>query len=327
MTGLAQARPGQGGAAWVAPPRAVRTARGAWLLLAAVCTCQVGLAVLGDGAVVPPGALGAGLLPAVGATVCVHALGRELYGVRAGLLGAAAFGVCGPVVAASRQATADATVALLVAAAAWLTARSVWRDGFLWAPVVSLLLAGATVVESGAVLCVPVVGALAVAVAAAGGRGVVVAARRAVSMGATAAVVLFAVSVLWPDALAGDAVRAVRSALPTDTAGVAALAGQVAGDVGPWLLLPLGGVLLSGRAWPQAAVLLLAPVAVPLQLTGPDGTEGVAAVGAVFAAPLAGLLLARSTRRTPVLTALLVAAAPAWPATVAPHTTDRGPAG
>ncbi|HYO35869.1 MAG TPA: hypothetical protein VER97_07335 [Geodermatophilus sp.] len=87
-------------------------------------------------------------------------------------------------------------------------------------------------------------------------------------------------------------------------------------------------MLLSGRAWPQAAVLLLASVAVPLQLAGLEGTGGAAAVGAVFAAPLAGLVLARSTRRTtPALTALLLATTLAWLATVAPHTTDRGPAG
>lgn len=270
MTGLAEARPGRVGAVRVELPRAVRTVRGAWLFLAAVCTCQVALAVLGDGAVGPPGALGAGLLPAVGATACVCALGRELYGVRGGLLGAAAFVVCGPVVAAARLTTADATVALLVAAAAWLTARSVRRDGFLCAPVVSLLLAGATVVEPGTVVSVPVVGALAVAVAAADGGSVVVAARRAVSMGVTAVVVLFAGSVLWLDTLGGDVVRAVRDVLPADAAGAA----RLAGDVGPWLLLPLAGVLLSGRAWPQAAVLLLASVAVPLQLTGPGGREG-----------------------------------------------------
>jgi hypothetical protein len=318
VTGLAEARPDRVGAVRVELPRAVRTVRGAWLFLAAVCTCQVALAVPGDGA------LGAGLLPAVGATVCVCALGRELYGVRGGLLGAAAFVVCGPVVAAARLTTADATVALLVAAAAWLTARSVRRDGFLWAPVVSLLLAGAAVVEPGTVVCVPVVAGLAVAVAAAGGRSVVVAARRAVSMVVTAVVVLFAVSVLWPATLDGDVVRAIQDVLPADAAGAA----RLAGDVGPWLLLPLTGVLLSGRAWPQAAVLLLASVAVPLQLTGPGGTGGAAAVGAVFAAPLAGLLLARSTRRTTrALTVLLFATTLAWLATVAPHTTDRGPAG
>jgi hypothetical protein len=284
------------------------------------------LAALGDSVAGLPGARAVSLLFAIAATVCVNGLGRHLFGVRAGLLGAAAFVLCGSVVFQSWLATFDSTTMFFVAAASWLTVHSVRRDGYLWAPAVSLLMSCAVIAKYGGVAFLPVVGALAVAVAIAGGGDVVVVCRRAAFMVTGTLVVLFAMFALWGESLRGGIISTTVSRTPMNPAGPLQLLSQVSQWVGPWLVLAVLGALVARRAWPVSTVLLCGAVIAPSQQIWAGEATSLAkhvAFGMVFAAPLIGLLLALVARRLQPVTVPLVACVLVALAGWGLHTSDR----
>jgi 4-amino-4-deoxy-L-arabinose transferase-like glycosyltransferase len=268
------------------------------------------LAALGDSVAGLPGARAVSLLFAVAAMICVNGLGRQLYGVRAGLLGAVAFAICGSVVFQSWLATFDSTTMFFVAAASWLTAHSAQRNGYLWAPLASVLMCCAVIAKYGGIAFLPVVGVLAIAVAVASGNDVVVVCRRAAFMVAGTSVLLFAMYTLWGQSLRDGIISTTVSRTPINPAGPVELLGQVAQWVGPWLALAVLGALVARRAWPVSVVLLIGAVIAPAQQIRVGEATSLAkhlAFGMIFAAPLIGLLLALLMRRLLPVTAPLVA--------------------
>jgi hypothetical protein len=268
------------------------------------------LAALGDDVLGLPGARAVSLLFAIGATICVNGFGRQLFGIRAGLFGAVTFVVCGSVVFQSWLATFDSTTLFFVAAASWLTAYSVQRDGYLWAPLVSLLMSGAVVAKYAGVAFLPVVAMLAVGVAAARGKDVVVAARRAATMTAGTLVILFALFSLWGESLRQGILSTTLARTPMNPATPTQLAVQVGQYVGPWLLLALVAAFCNRRLWPVSAVLLFGSVIAPLQQIRMGEATSLgkhAAFGMIFAAPLIGALLVMLTKRLRLLTIPVVA--------------------
>ena len=251
------------------------------------------LAALGDSVGGLQGARAVSLLFAVGATICVNGLGRQLYGVRAGLLGAAAFVLCGPVVFQSGLATFDSTTMFFVAAAAWLTVYSVRHDAFLWAPAVAVLLVCAFTAKYGGIVFLPVIGLLALAVS--DRRHVLVVSRRAVFMVASAGGVAWFLYALWGQSLREGIVSTTLARAPMNPAGASDLARQVAVLVGPWLLLAVLGAVLTRRTWWTSAALLLGAVLMPLQQVHMGEATSLSkhvAFGMVFACPLIGVALA-----------------------------------
>jgi hypothetical protein len=266
------------------------------------------LAALGDNVGGLAGARAVSLLFAMGSTVCVYGLGRQLYGGRAGLLGAATFALCGSVVFQSGLATFDSTTMFFVAAAAWLTVYSARHDAYLWAPAVSLLLVAAFTAKYGGILYLPVVALLALA--ASERSMVVVVARRAVFMVAAAIGIGFFLYSLWGQSMREGIISTTLSRAPMNPISAQDLATQVLGWVGPWLLLAVVGALFRRRTWPLSAVLLFGSVAVPLQqMYSGEGTSLAkhVAFGMVFACPLAGLALGEGSRRFRAATIPLVA--------------------
>jgi 4-amino-4-deoxy-L-arabinose transferase-like glycosyltransferase len=284
------------------------------------------LAALGDSIAGLNGARGVSLLFAIGATICVNGLSRQLYGVRAGLLGAAAFVLCGSVVFQSWLATFDSTTMFFVAAASWVTVRSVQRDGYLWAPAVSLLMTCAIIAKYAGAIYLPIVGLLAVAVAAGRGKDVVVVARRAAFMMVGTAAVLYALFSLWGESLRVGIISTTLARTPMNPAQPLQLIEQVGQWVGPWLLLAIAGAVLTRRAWPLSLLLLLGSVLAPLQQIRVGEATSLAkhaAFGVVFAAPLIGLLLAVLTRRLRLVTMPLIACALVGLGAWGMHTSDR----
>ena len=268
------------------------------------------LAALGDSVAGLPGARAVSLLFAMAATVCVNGLGRRLYGVRAGLLGALAFALCGSVVFQSGLATFDSMTMFFVAAASWLTVHSAHRDGYLWAPLAAVLMSCAVVAKYGGVAFLPIVALLAVAVAVGSGKDVVVVCRRAAFMVAGTVVVLFALFALWGESLRQGIISTTIARTPINPAGPVEMLGQVAQWVGPWLVLAVLGALLTRRTWQVSTVLLLGAVIAPAQQVWSGEATSLAkhvAFGMVFAAPLVGLLLATVTRWLAPVTVPLVA--------------------
>jgi 4-amino-4-deoxy-L-arabinose transferase-like glycosyltransferase len=258
------------------------------------------LAALGDTAAGLPGARAVSLLFAIGATICVNGLGRHLFGVRQGLFGAAAFVLCGTVVFQSWLATFDSTMMFFVAAASWLTVYSVQRDGYLWAPWVSVLMSCAITAKYAGVAYLPIVGLLAVAVAPGSRKDIVVVARRAAVMTAGTVALLFALYSLWGESLREGIISTTLSRAPINPASSSQLIAQVGQHVGPWLLLAIVGAALARRVWFVSVVLLLGAVIAPLQQIRIGEATSLAkhlAFGMVFAAPLIGLLFVALTRR------------------------------
>jgi 4-amino-4-deoxy-L-arabinose transferase-like glycosyltransferase len=268
------------------------------------------LAALGDSIAGLNGARGVSLLFAIGATICVNGLGRQLYGVRAGLLGATAFVLCGSVIFQSWFATFDSTTLFFVAAASWVTVHSVERNSYLWAPGVALLMTCAIIAKYGGVIYLPIVALLAVGLAARRGKDVIVVARRATYMVAATAVVLYALFTLWGESLRVGIISTTLSRAPINPASPPELVEQVGQWVGPWLLLAVVGAILSRRSWPVALVLLLGSVTAPLQQIRIGEATSLAkhvAFGIIFAAPLIGFLMATLTRRLRLITIPFVA--------------------
>lgn len=270
------------------------------------------LAALGDSVGGLAGARAVSLAFALGATVAVYGLGRQLHGTVAGLLGATTFVLCGSVIFQSDFATFDSTTLFLVAAASWLTVYSVRHDRYLWAPAVAVLLVAAFYAKYAGVVYAPVVAALAVAAAEPGDR-LVVARRTAIMLGSGLALGYFLFA-LWGRSLGPGIAVTTTSRNVLNPASTGSLVVQVVTWVGPWLLLAIGGALLRGRSWPVSVVLLGGSVIGPLGQIRLGESTSLAkhvAFGMIFAAPLAGLLLARLLRRSrrvgpPVVLAVLI---------------------
>ncbi|MGY1650213.1 ArnT family glycosyltransferase [Geodermatophilus sp. SYSU D01119] len=266
------------------------------------------LAALGDSVGGLQGARAVSLAFAVAATICVNGLGRQLYGVRAGLLGAAAFVLCGSVVFQSGLATFDSATLFLVAAASWLTVHSVRNDAFLWAPAVALVLVLAAATKYGGVAYVPVVALLAVCVSDSRHRLVVL--RRAVFMVLAWVVIAFFAFSVWGQSLRQGILDTTVDRDPLNPAGPAVMLEQIVTWVGPWLALAVLGALVSRRTWALSLALLAGSVIAPAQQVLSGESTSLAkhvAFGMVFACPLAGLFLDRLSRRLRYLTVPLVA--------------------
>jgi len=270
------------------------------------------LAAAGDHLGGLQGARSVSLLFALGATVCVFGLGRELYGRRAGLLAAAVFVLCGSVIYQSDFATFDSTTLFFIAAAAWLTVFSVRHDRFLWSPVVGVLLVAAFYAKYAGAAYTPVVAALAVAAAYQRTRvDRLLIIRRTVFMVVAAVTLGYFIFALWGRSLAHGIAVTTTSRVVENPATPASLIHQVLLWVGPWLALAVLGAVLTPRTWMVSAVLLGGAVIGPLEQIRIGESTSLAkhvAFGMVFACPLAGLLLARLLDHLRVLTVPLVAA-------------------
>jgi len=270
------------------------------------------LAAIGDHVAGLLGARAVSLLFAVGATISVNGLGRQLYGKAAGLLGAAAFVLCGSVIYQSTFATFDSTTMCCVAAAAWLTVYSAKHDGFLWAPAVAGLLVAAFYAKYAGAVYTPVVAALAVASAPRGRRLTVL--RGTVVMLLAAVVLGFFVFTLWGLSLREGIVITTTSRVVLNAATAGPLLHSIGHWVGPWLVLAVLGSLLTWRTWRVSAVLLGGSVIAPLEQIRIGEATSLAkhvAFGMVFACPLIGALFARllSRKWLRLLTAPVVAGA------------------
>ncbi len=267
------------------------------------------LAALGDHVGGVQGARAVSLLFALLATVSVNGLGRQLYGRAAGLLGAAAFVLCGSVIYQSDFATFDSTTLGLVAAAAWLTVYSVRRDGFLWAPVVAVLLVGAFYAKYAGAVYTPVVAALAVAAAPRGARLAVT--RRTVFMVIAALISGYFIYALWGQSLRHGIAITTTSRLVLNPASGFSLIVNIGQWVGPWLGLAVLGALFTRRTVVVSAVLLFGSIVGPLEQVRIGESTSLAkhvAFGMVFACPLIGLLFTRVLSRVRLLTVPLIAA-------------------
>lgn len=268
------------------------------------------LAAVGDHFGGLQGARTVSLLFALGATVSVNGLGRQLFGRRAGLLGAAAFVLCGSVIYQSDFATYDSLTLFLVATAAWLTVYSVRHDRFLWAPAVAVLLVLAFFAKYAGVAYAPIVAALAVAVAPRQDRLVVL--RRSVFLLVSATTLGYFIFAIWGQSLGKGIAVTTASRIVLNPAGTGTLVHDVVRWVGPWLALALIGALTDRRRWLVSAVLLAGAVVAPAQQIRIGESTSLAkhlAFGMVFASPLIGLLFARLLDRFRIVTVPAVAAA------------------
>lgn len=240
-------------------------------------------------------ARGLSLALAMGAMLAVYAIGREVFGRPAGLLGASAFAVCGSVVFQSQLATYDAMVLLLIAAAAALAVRSATRDQLAWWPLVALLLVAAFFAKYASAVYVPGIAALAVAVGwPTGHRWTILV--RAIVMAASAGVVVWFVLEFWGASIVPGIVMTTADRVVLAPTAPVDLATSVLGWVGPWLLLAAAAVPLSGARWPTAAALLvvgLVAAAQQIRIGEATSLSKHLAFGMVFLAPLVGLTIAR----------------------------------
>ena len=244
-------------------------------------------------------ARGVSLFFAMLATVGTYGVGARLYGRTAGLLGAAAFVVCGPVIYQSHLAVYDSTMMGLVAVAAWLAVRDAQLHRMLWAPAIGALLTLASLVKYAGLVYAPLVAILAAVVAWPNLRWVA-ARRAAVMMAAVAAAFFFTVQLWGRDLIPGIEHTTLERKVITPSSATQ-LAIQVVTWVGPWLLLAvIGAALRPRREWAQSLVLLAAAVVGPLQQIRIGEAVSLSkhvAFGMVFAAPLVGSLLAALLRR------------------------------
>lgn len=150
------------------------------------------LAALADGVAGLQGARSVSLVFALVATLGVYGLGDQLFGRRAGLLGAASLATCGSFVYVSNLATYDS---MMMALGAWFTVYSVRHDGQLWAPAIGLVLAVGILTKYAGVVYAPVCAALAVAVGWQRLRWLIV--RRAAFLLTATGTTLFLLVQLW----------------------------------------------------------------------------------------------------------------------------------
>ena len=238
---------------------------------------------------------------AIIATIATYGIGSRLFGKLAGIIGAASFALCGSVIYLSHFATYDAMTMALVALAAWLAVYSSQRNGFLWGPVVALVLALAFLTKYAGAAYIPIVIALA-AVVGWPLYGWKIVRRAAFALVATA-VLAFASIELWGRDLIPGIVSTTsnRNVIIHTTPGH--LIGQIAVWVGPWLALAVIGALFRvRRQWALVSVLLVGAIIGPADQVRIGESISLAkhvAFGMVFAAPLIGDLFARGLRHMP----------------------------
>jgi hypothetical protein len=257
------------------------------------------LAALADSVGGLAAARGVSLAFAMLATVGTFGLGSRLYGRRAGLLAAAAFVVCGPVIYQSHLAVYDSTMMGLVAVAAWLGVRDAQQHRMLWTPLVGILLALAALVKYAGLVYLPVVAVLCAVVGWPTLRWVAV--RRGAFLLVSAIVAFFFAVQIWGRDIVPGIEQTTLERSPISPSPASHLIWQVVQWVGPWLLLAVVGAVVRGRRqWLLSAVLLGAAVVGPLQQVRIGESTSLAkhvAFGMVFAAPLIGSLLAGLQRR------------------------------
>jgi 4-amino-4-deoxy-L-arabinose transferase-like glycosyltransferase len=276
-------------------------APGLYPVLAAMADAVGGLA----------GARGVSLLFAVVATVATYGIGNRLFGKVAGLIGALSMALCGSVIYISHLATYDSMTMAFVALAAWVAVFSAQRNGFAWAPAVSLLLTIAFLTKYAGAVYVPIVVALAVVV------GFPLYGWKVVRRGAFAIVgvliMAFSALELWGRSMIPGVQSTTSSRVVLISAPPSALVKEIATWVGPWLVLALlGGLFRLRRQWALVAILLLGAVIGPADQVRIGEATSLAkhvAFGMVFAAPLIGDLFARVLRKMPVFAAIAIPAA------------------
>jgi 4-amino-4-deoxy-L-arabinose transferase-like glycosyltransferase len=276
-------------------------APGLYPVLAAMADAVGGLAAARD----------VSLFFAVVATVATYGVGSRLFGRAAGIIGAAAFTLCGSVIYLSHFATYDSMMMSLVAVAAWLAVYSAQRDGFAWAPAVALLLALAFLTKYAGAVFVPVVVLLAVVVGwPLYGWKVV---RRGAYCLVAVLVMAFSAIELWGRSMVPGIRSTTSSRVILSHATPAFLIREIAMWVGPWLLLALIGALFRvRRQWALMSVLLIGSIIGPADQVRIGEATSMAkhvAFGIVFAAPLIGDLFARGLRRAPALASVVMVAA------------------
>ncbi|HEX8508431.1 MAG TPA: glycosyltransferase family 39 protein [Propionibacteriaceae bacterium] len=227
--------------------------------------------------------------------VATYGLGRQLFGKLSGLLGAAAFAVCGPVIYLSQWATFDSLTLMLAALAAWLAVISARTDGLLRAPVVAVILAAAVFAKYAGAMFVPLVAALAVAAGWSRFGWLVV--RRATFLVAATVTLFFFVVVLGGRGLMAGLAQTTTERHILNPASSEELALRVLTWIGPWVgLALLGGLLRCRRQAAVVVVLLGGSVLGPVQqihLGEATSMSKHVAFGMIFAAPLVGALFAR----------------------------------
>jgi 4-amino-4-deoxy-L-arabinose transferase-like glycosyltransferase len=241
--------------------------------------------------------------------VATYGIGNELFGKVSGLLGAAAFALCGSVIFISHLATLDAMALCLMSLGFWLTVYSANHDKLFWAPVVGLMLACAFLTKYAMAVYVPGIAAMGILLAWRHMRWGALR-RGSLIIPATAAVVFFVLT-FWAADLKRGIVSTTANRLPLSPTSRAELIWDVVEWIGPWLLLAVLGALTQARRWPIPLVLLVMSVIGPVQqIRIGEGTSlsKHVAFGLVFAAPLIGSLLAWMIKRTKWLGVLIAVA-------------------
>ncbi|HYP44435.1 MAG TPA: glycosyltransferase family 39 protein [Propionibacteriaceae bacterium] len=248
------------------------------------------------------------LIVTMGAT---YGLGKQLFGRLAGLLGAAAFAVNGPVIYLSQWATFDSMTLMLAALAAWLAVVSAKSEGLLRAPFVAMLLVAAVFAKYAGAMFVPIVAALAVAAGWSRFGWLVV--RRAAFLVAASVTLFFFIVLLWGRGMLDGLAQTTTERHILNPTGQLELATQAATWIGPWLALALLGGILRLRRQPMVVLVLLGgSVLGPLQqIHLGEGTSlsKHVAFGLIFAAPLIGALLSTVLQVRAVLLRALLAPA------------------
>ncbi|OZD10801.1 hypothetical protein CH253_29620 [Rhodococcus sp. 06-156-3C] len=227
------------------------------------------------------------------AIVAVYGIGNRLFGTLAGLLGAAAFTLSGSVIFVSHMATFDAMAMSLVAVALWLTVRSAQQNSLLWAPVIGAILALAFLTKYATAVYAPGVAVIGMILAWPSIRWG--AARQALLMLASGTATAFFILIFWAQDLIPGIMSTTTNRTPISPASASLLSTNVATWVGAILLLALVGAATQYRRWPIGLVMLAFSVIGPAQqirIGEETSLSKHVAFGLVFAAPLAGVLLA-----------------------------------
>jgi hypothetical protein len=236
---------------------------------------------------------------------CVYGIGQRLFGRVAGVVGAAALAVCGPVVFVGHFATYDGAVVGLVALATWLAVRSAQREAMQSAPLVAIVLVVAAFTKYAAAVYMPMVFAVMAIVGWERHRWVAV--RRSVFGLLCATTLFFVLLEVWARSLIDGLIlttanrRVLGHATPYD------IVGHIVEWVGPWLALAALGAAFHARRRPLLMLtMLVASVIGPVDQVRIGESTSLSkhvAFGIVFAAPLIGELFAQLMHRWPVLAA------------------------
>lgn len=247
------------------------------------------------------------------AMIAVYSSAALLFGEVAGVIGAGAFVLCGSIIFVSHLATFDAMAIALLALALWLSVYSGLRDGFLWAPVVGVLLALAFLTKYATAVYAPGI-ALIGAILAFGTVRWAGLVRAALAVGAAIAIVLFVLT-MWGQELIAGIRSTTAQRTPLAPQPPLSMGEDVLRWVGPWLLFAVLGAVAQRRRLPLVAVLLFLSVIGPLQQMRIHESVSLskhAGFGMLFAAPLIGAAGVWLLSRTRVLGSAVLVAAAGW---------------